>query len=231
MTVLELDLTDKKNPPPDDAVKAPHGWMWDRPRKTWRPRKAPAKGGWARTRSSESSGKVADSFKAAPDMGPFERDIAGDDPAPSYANRPAPKIPKTPPKVSAATKNDIAASCGMVGMLVLPPIVARDPFCGGALTENFQAITDALVPLLCRSATVVGFFTDTAGDFMLWFKLAMALAPVAMAVGQHHVLKTVEIQQDTETGEVFAVKRDMSGYTTTPDPEPEGDTIITAAAT
>ena len=39
--VLELDLTDKANPPPDDAVKAPHGWTWDRPRKTWRPRKAP----------------------------------------------------------------------------------------------------------------------------------------------------------------------------------------------
>jgi hypothetical protein len=161
-------------------------------------------------------------------MGQFERDVSGDDPAPSYASRSAPKIRKTPPKVSAATKNDIAASCGMVGMLVLPPIVARDPFCGGALTENFQAITDALVPLLCRSATVVGFFTDTAGDFMLWFKLAMALAPVGVAVGQHHVLKTVEIQQDEETGEVFAVKRDLSGYTTTP--EPEADTIVTAPA-
>ena len=228
MTVLELDLTDKKNPPPDDAVKAPHGWMWDRPGKAWRPRKAAAKGGWARTRTQQPAPSAPD---GANDMGPFERDIAGDDPAPSYASRPAPKIPKTPPKVTAATKNDIAASCGMVGMLVLPPIVARDPFCGGALTENFQAITDALVPLLCRSATVVGFFTDTAGDFMLWFKLAMALAPVAMAVGQHQVLKTVEIQEDTETGEVFAVKRDMSGYTTTPDPEPEGDTIVMAPAT
>ena len=223
MTVLELDLTDKANPPPDDPVKAPHGWMWDRPRKTWRPRKSVARGGWGAHR--------ADRHQAGPpiDMGPFERDVSGDDPAPSYASRPAPKIPRTPPKVSAKTKDDIAASCGMVGMLVLPPIVARDPFCGGALTENFQAITDALVPLLCRSATVVGFFTDTAGDFMLWFKLAMALAPVAMAVGQHHVLKTVEIQQDKETGEVFAVKRDMSQYTTTP--EPEGDTIVTAPAT
>jgi hypothetical protein len=222
MTVLELDLTDKANPPPDDAVKAPHGWMWDRPRKTWRPRKSVARGGWGAHRVKTDTPNVNI------DMGQFERDVSGDDPAPSYASRSAPKIRKTPPKVSAATKNDIAASCGMVGMLVLPPIVARDPFCGGALTENFQAITDALVPLLCRSATVVGFFTDTAGDFMLWFKLAMALAPVGVAVGQHHVLKTVEIQQDEETGEVFAVKRDLSGYTTTP--EPEADTIVTAPA-
>src|ERR1017187_265139 len=107
MTVLELDLTDKANPPPDDAVKAPHGWMWDRPRKTWRPRKSVARGGGGAHRVKTDTPNVNI------DMGPFERDVSGDDPAPSYASRSAPKIRKTPPKVSAATKNDIAASCGM----------------------------------------------------------------------------------------------------------------------
>ena len=162
------------------------------------------------------------------EMAPFEEQFDYTDPDPAHLKASAPRVKRAPPKVTKAVKDDIAASCGMVGMLLLPPIAARDPYCGGALTDNFQAITDAVVPLLCRSATVVGFFTDTTGDFMLWFKLAMALAPVGLAVGEHHVLKTVEIQQDKETGEVFAVKRDMSAYTTTPDPEP--DTIITAPA-
>ena len=61
------------------------------------------------------------------------------------------------------------------------------------------------MPLLCRSERVVSFFTEDASDWMLWFKLAIALAPVAAAVGRHHVLKTVEIQQDKETGDLYAV--------------------------
>ena len=143
-------------------------------------------------------------------MGPFERDVSGDDPAPSYASRPAPKVPKVPPKVTAKTKGDMTAAVGMVGMLVLPPLVKADPFCGGALTENFQAIADALVPLLCRSQKVVSFFTEDASDWMLWFKLAMALAPVVVAVGQHHILKTVKIEERLDddgkpTGDLYAV--------------------------
>ena len=143
-------------------------------------------------------------------MGPIERDVSGDDPAPSYASRPAPKVPKTPPKVTAKTKGDMTAAVGMVGMIVLPPLVAKDPYCGGALTDNFQAIADALVPLLCRSQKVVSFFTEDASDWMLWFKLAMALAPVAVAVGQHHILKTVKIEERLDddgnpTGDVYAV--------------------------
>jgi len=203
VTVLELDLTDKKNPPPDDAVKAPHGWMWDRPRKTWRPRKSVARGGWGAHRPRSAPAPVID-------MGPFERDVSGDDPAPSYASRPAPKVPRVPPKVTTKTKGDMTAAVGMVGMLVLPPLVKADPFCGGALTDNFQAIADALVPLLCRSQKVVSFFTEEASDWMLWFKLAIALAPVAMAVGQHHILKTVKIVEKVDeegkgTGDLYAV--------------------------
>lgn len=204
MPALELDLTDKSEPPPDDPVKAPHGWMWDRPRKTWRPRKSAARGGW-RTRAAH-----AISPEPELDMGPFERDIAGDDPAPSYASRPAPKIPKAPPRVTAKTKSDMSAAVGMVGMLVLPPITARDPYCGGALTENLQPIANAVVPLLCRSERVVSFFTEEASDWMLWFKLAVAVAPVAVAVGQHHLLKTVKVVEQLDedgkpTGDMYAV--------------------------
>lgn len=204
MAVLELDLTDKANPPPDDPDKAPHGWMWDRPRKTWRPRKKMPTGGWMSRRAQP----------AAPppdlDMGPFERDIAGDDPAPSYASRPAPKVSKPPVKVTAQVKKDMAGAAGLVGMMLLPPLVRKDPYCGGAATENFQAIVDATVPLLCRSQTIVEFFTEEHSDWMLWFKLAMALGPVAVAAGQHHLLKTVKIVERTDdegngTGDLYAV--------------------------
>lgn len=213
MTVLELDLTDKANPPPDDPVKAPHGWMWDRPGKKWRPRKSAARGGW-RSRRGEPVSR-----ETGIDMGPFERDIAGDDPAPAYAFTRPPKLPKTPPKVTAKTKGDMTAAVGMVGMLVLPPIEKADPYCGAVLTENFQRIADAVVPLLCRSERVVAFFTEDASDWMLWFKLAIALAPVAVAVGKHHVLKTVEIIERLDddgkpTGDMYAVKTEPANLET-----------------
>ena len=152
-------------------------------------------------------------------MGPFERDIAGDDPAPSYASRPAPKIKRDPPKVTAATKKDMTAAVGMVGMLVLPPVVKADPYCGGALTDNFQAIAEAVVPLLCKSERVVSFFTEEASDWMLWWKLALALAPVAMAVGQHHLLKTVKIvpamdDDGNPTGDMYAVSTEPADLDT-----------------
>lgn len=212
MTVLELDLTDKTSPPPDDPVKAPHGWMWDRSGKKWRPRKSVARGGWGAHRAEPVSRETEI------DMGPFERDVLGDDPPPSYASRPAPKVRKTPPKVTAKTKGDMTAAVAMVGMIVLPPIAAKDPYCGGALTENFQAIADALVPLLCRSQTVVSFFTEEASDWMLWWKLAMALAPVAVAVGRHHLLKDVEIVERLDddgkpTGDLYAVSTVPAGAT------------------
>lgn len=201
MPVLELDLTDKANPPPDDPVKAPHGWMWDRSAKKYRPRKSAARGGWTSRRAEAPQRHDDDDI----DMGPFERDVAGDDPPPAYANVRPQKIRKTPPRVTAKTKADLTASVGLVGMLVLPPIVAKDPYCGGVLTENFQKIAEALVPLLCRSERVVSFFTEEASDWMLWFKLAMALTPVAVAVGRHHILKTHEIQEDKETGDLYVV--------------------------
>jgi hypothetical protein len=212
MAVLELDLTDKANPPADDLVKAPHGWMWDRPAKRWRPRKKVPTGGWMGRRAEpKPADKVGAHAEPPLDMGPFERDVAGDDPPPAYATSRPPKLPKAaPPRVTAKTKGDMTAAVGLVGMLVLPPIVRADPFCGQALTDNFQGIADAVVPLLCRSAKVVEFFTEEASDWMLWFKLAVALAPVVVAFGQHHVLKTVKVVQDTDddgkpTGDLYAV--------------------------
>ena len=101
--VLELDLTDKKNPPPDDLARAPHGWTWDRAGKAWRPKKSRSRGGWT---SRNAKADFTAPSPPADDMEPFERDVAGDDPPPAYANVRPPKVPKTPPKVTAKTRSD-----------------------------------------------------------------------------------------------------------------------------
>ena len=196
-----IDLSDKLNPPPDDEEKAPHGWRWDG--KEWSPRKRSPGAG----RKSGSSWWAGDD---KPDPEPVLIQEEGKDPPPAHMA--AKKLPKTPPRVSKKTKDEITGAVGMIGVFILPPIVARDPFCGEALTGQFPQIADAVVPLLCKSHTVVGYFSDTSTDWMLWVKLAMAFAPVGVAVSQHHILKTVEIQQDTETGDMYAVKKDFSEY-------------------
>ena len=136
----------------------------------------------------------------------------GEDPGPGYATGDGPKVPKSRPKVSAKTKGDITGAVGMIGLAIGGPLMSMDPYCGTALMENMDKIAAAVVPLLCQSATVVSFFTDQASDWMLYFKLAIALAPVAAAVGRHHILKTVELQKDEATGDVYVVPRDLSEY-------------------
>ena len=204
-TPLELDLTDKTQPPADDPARAPLGWTWDRNARVWRPKKARGRGGWI-SRNAKADFTDPSPAAAPDDMGPFERDVAGDDPPPAYATRPAPKAPKAPPpKVTAKTKAEMSAACGLVGMIILPPLTRKDPYCGAALTDNLQPVVDAVVPILCRSERVVRLFTDEGSDWLLYVKLGVALTPVATAVFQHHILKTVEIQQDKDTGDLYAV--------------------------
>jgi hypothetical protein len=140
------------------------------------------------------------------------------DPGPAYASKPAPKASKTkpaPPKVTAKVKADMSAAVGMFVMVAGPGLMARDPYCGTAFLDSSQKITDAVIPLLCRSHTAVAFFSDSSENgWLLWFQLAAALAPLGQAVAQHHILKTVEIRKDPKTGELFAGPRDMSEFST-----------------
>jgi len=200
-----IDLRDKSTPPPDDPERAPFGWRWDTKTKEWKVKRSAG----GRKSGAAWLGKRAE---PEPDMAEFQRDLDSEDPAPAYATGDGPKVPKSRPKVSAKVKGEITGAVGMVGMLVGPALMSADPYCGGALMDNWQKIAEAVVPLLCQSVTVVGFFTDQSLDWLLWFKLAIVLAPVAAAVGRHHIMKTVELQQDEATGDVYAVPRDLSEY-------------------
>lgn len=208
-----IDLRDRKNPPPDDLAIAPFGYRWDTKRREWVVKRSAG----GRKSGSAWFGKSTPGddpvISHDPVDGDYFRGVQYEDPEPAHMTH-APKVPKTPVRITKKTKDDIAASCGMVGMIVLPMVNSRDPYCGGVLTENFAAITDALVPILCRSQTVVNFFSADTSDWMLWFKLAMAMAPVAAAVGRHHVLKSVKIEEDKETGELYVVPSDFTGYGT-----------------
>jgi hypothetical protein len=213
-----IDLADKTNPPADDPVAAPYGYRWDTKKKEWVvKRSAGGRKSGAEWFGKNILGIEKDEKPADEQMAPFEEQFDYVDPEPAHLKAKPVRRKRTPPKVTKAVKDDMTASVGLVGMLILPPLAAKDPYCGQALTDNFTQIADALVPLLCKSSTVVGFFTDTGSDFMLWFKLGMALTPVAIAVGQHHILRTVEVQQDKETGDLYVVKTDFSGFSTEED--------------
>lgn len=211
---LTLDLRDKNNPPPDDPVKAPHGWWWNN--KTtylrgtgWYPRKTPAgTHGSKKDTSPEVEEQVQEVLE----------DRGFSDPAPAYAT-PQPRKTKArklpPPKVNARIRGDMSAAVGMFVMAAGPAVMARDPYCGSAFLGNAQEITDAVIPLMCRSHTIVAFFSDSSENgWLLWFKLAIALAPVGQAVAQHHILRTVEIVADPETGQPIVRPRDLSEFST-----------------
>jgi hypothetical protein len=217
-----IDLGDKANPPPDDPSAAPYGYRWDTRKKEWSVKRSAGgrKSGAAwfgkNILGIEEPDPAPESDGPADYMQGFEKQFQ--DPEPAYAKAPTPRVSrarKSVPKVSKKIQDDMAGSLGLIGALLGPPLMSADPYCAGAFFDNFETITAACLPLMCRSATIVGFFTDTGSDWMLWFKLAIALSPVTVAVGKHHILRSVEIQQDKESGELFVVPRDLSEYATT----------------
>lgn len=204
-----IDLRDRKNPPLDDPVNAPFGYRWDTGKREWIVKRSAG----GRKPGAAWFGKNKEPEELPEEIKPFEDQFR--DPEPAHMKATAPRAPKRTVRVSKQVKDDMSAAVAMVGMFMGPALMTKDPYCGTALMESMQKITDALVPLMCRSHTVVAFFSDTSENgWMLWFQLAIALGPVTMAVGRHHVLKTVELQQDEKTGEIYAVPRDLSEYAT-----------------
>jgi hypothetical protein len=99
-----------------------------------------------------------------------------------------------------------------------------DPYCGTILAQNFEPIVDATLPLICRSEKVIRYFSHETADWMLWVKLAMALAAPAQAVWQHHIARTVQVVKDEQTGAITIVRGrpDEAGHDhLTPAAQPE----------
>jgi hypothetical protein len=70
-------------------------------------------------------------------------------------------------------------------LLVLLPISAKDPICGGAFVNQADEIADAVAEIAMRNPKFMDFLMS-GGDAMIYLKLAMALTPALRTVLEHH---------------------------------------------
>lgn len=184
--------------PPDDPVAAPKGWIYDAKAKKWRPAKRvvrrPAEDGQedqgAGTEPPQPSGEWD------PDPARFAGETGGGrSSAPVDPNRP--ERPDKPVTLSDADKEEMKSLLALAGLFVFTPIANADPYCGGALVDHSTEIFEKLIPIIAKSERVTKWMT-TAGGFGDWLGLAAALKPVAIAVAQHHVFKTVGHEDEDE---------------------------------
>jgi hypothetical protein len=187
----------------------PEEWVYDRQAREWRePRKPGPKPG----RADGGADRDGDRGDAA-GPGPQEGWRADRDPDPAHLAAGQPPRGERP-RVSQEIKDDVAGLLGLLAVPVGQALAVRDPYCGGVLAGQLPEIVDRMVPLVCRSQRVVAWLSADTGGLMDWIGLAAALAPVARAVAEHHVLRTVEIVPDDDhAGEPRAAAADYSAYT------------------
>ena len=89
-------------------------------------------------------------------------------------------------RIPRGVARDVEGKVAFLLMTTGSTIGLVDDVCGNAILENTPKIAKALTPVLCQSPGVVAWFTKTS-NFMLYINLAMALAPVVMAVASHHL--------------------------------------------
>jgi hypothetical protein len=178
-------LDDRDHEPAPDPVLAPHGYTWDRKEMRWRPKK---------TRGARRAPDPEPDAATAPDR-------EGKDPDPGWMRdeggkpddgRKKPRIEDVPKDVV----NDMAGLAGLIGAPVLAMLQSADPYCGGALAASYESVINACLPLMCRSEKLVAYFSGDKSDWLLWGKLAMALAPVGRAIIEHHVVRSVQVVKD-----------------------------------
>lgn len=209
---------DDPESPPAAGPDAPRGWVWQRKEHRWSPRqRGPVL--WSAGDGSDSAPAEA----AAAD-GPRAGDRPQRDPDPSWMRDDGKKQQEQqeakkrfdPKSVPAGVRDDIGGALGLAATVLLPPIERADPHCGGAIGDNFDRIIEKAIPLICRSERIVNWMQAEGGGFMDWLGLAIALGPVAKAVAEHHIVKTVEVveEKDKETGEVRKIAQpvDFSQY-------------------
>jgi hypothetical protein len=193
-------VRDNQDRQPDPTPDAPRGWTWDRRGKHWIPRqRGPVL--W----NEGTDARQAPGNLRVDDPDPAVRAGAGDgrDPAPGWFRPGAGPDSGEGGKlriedVPAQVRDDMAGMAGLVGAPVLAMLQQADPYCGTILAQSYENVIDAVLPLLCRSPKVVAYFTGDKSDWLLWGKLAMALAPFARAVMEHHVVRSVRVVREDD---------------------------------
>lgn len=201
--------------PPPDPTRAPLGWTYDRGEKSWRPARRRGR----RPGGTRDDGRPVDAAEPPPERDPepvAEQPWRGGgwqaerDPEPAHLLSEGDVDVAVPmPEITADVKQDLLAMMGLLGTVVLPIAVKADPYCGTALANEWEPISRACLPLLCQSPRVVSWMTSASG-MRNWIGLAIALRPVGVAVVQHHITRSVRVEQ-TEQGP-RAVQEDWSAY-------------------
>lgn len=227
---LTRGVHDDPERPPPPSKDAPKGWTWNRGTRSWQPKQR-GEILWRPEASHTASARFTEREKTPPDREesgwfnpPALPEIPGErDPDPRHlSDEPEPGRPLKLADVPQAVKDDIAGLAGLVGTPILAVLQSMDPYCGGAIADAYEGIVDATLPLICRSEKIVKYFSEDTADWMLWGKLALALAPVAKAIGEHHILHTVEVVKDPKTGATSIVRK-VPG-------QPQGDALQPPAA-
>jgi hypothetical protein len=133
-------------------------------------------------------------FSVPDDASSLEGGDTGDsltpDPKPSR-RKSARKIPVSTGKPTVAQKKQVRDAL----LLLMTPATGfwamRDQHCGGAAFEQREAIVDAMVPIICRNANMLRWFTAADAPWLDYLALLTALQPVGMSVWQHHVKHTI----------------------------------------
>ena len=222
--VLSAAVHDDPDSAPPPSAEAPRGWTWNRETRGWKPK---------------IRGRILYQDDGAPAAGDAP---AGDepqqqqrDPAPAWARQDA-KPEKQQARqlrfedVPQEVKDDAAGLIGLVGAPILGMLQSLDPFCGAALASCFEPAVDAALPLILRSSKIVRYFQDDSNDWLMWGKLAMALAPAGQAILQHHVFRTVEVVRDEHGGAYVQARQPRDGAPDPLQPQPQPEPSYNYAA-
>lgn len=94
---------------------------------------------------------------------------------------------KAKTRVTAALKKDVESKIRFVLYPAGQLWASRDVPCGSTFIHQEPEISAALAEIVCDSPDLLAWFTGPAGGFMKYFRLLMAVQPVAMTMWMHHV--------------------------------------------
>jgi hypothetical protein len=135
-----------------------------------------------------------------------------DDAAQSVPNDPISDIFTDPPQqfnIPRGVKADIEGKLAFMLTMTATAWSMADPVCGGALAQNAANITKSVTPLILQSPGIVQWFQKTS-NIMLYINALMAVAPVAIAIFNHHIVKPNPVNPAPDNGQ-FGIG-DMNAY-------------------
>ncbi len=111
---------------------------------------------------------------------------------------PAPRKPRASVKRASAAKVKIVRDeLHVMMMLGAGTLSVRDPYCGGVLNAQSEAIAAALADILATKPAVLRWFEGMSG-LGGYMRLFVALKPLVEAIAAHHVTKTVREETDSD---------------------------------